>query len=438
LRTGQFLEEVEDQRHRLGVGRVGRGRHPDLFRRGYTRELAMKILGKDPCAGSRRFRQHHSDDVVLALAGMGDVIAGPDSCRHLDTEVPKDDSLFAGGKFLPSGGPEIGRDHREELLITVGSSPFQVDSFEHGSGVAETGFVVDVIMKLELFEGCLNLADGPATTHSEEDVARDPGDDLAYERPQSDQLDGGPSQRDIGEPGGDAEGDATRNSKEEKSSENRHEEEGAGYFNWIDSPGQRHQAHDSDQYQPRHEEEGLGAFKGQVDPRAHRCSVWGCRRVPEYHRGRPVPALFRPRLAVLVLFGVFLIPVVLSSLRGLTHVVSCTREIARPFEVAVGDEERPVITGSAVVEAGVEQECGGALEVDVSVSARGPNEIAVTVPITNEGLTAWRGTVRLRVGRTVIPFQIGLVPAGETRSETIVLRLPDGTTGFSGSLLIGP
>jgi hypothetical protein len=46
--------------------------------------------------------------------------------------------------------------------------------------------------------------------------------------------------------------------------------------------------------------------------------------------------------------------------------------------------------------------------------------------------------VRLQVGNTVIPFQIGLVPAGETRSETIVLRLPAGTTGFSGSLLIGP
>jgi hypothetical protein len=151
-----------------------------------------------------------------------------------------------------------------------------------------------------------------------------------------------------------------------------------------------------------------------------------------------VPALLRPRLAVFILFGVFLIPVVLSSLRGLTHVVSCTREIARPFEVAVGDEERPVITGSAVVEAGAEQQCGGALDVDVSVSARGPNEIAVTVPITNEGPTPWRGTVRLRVGNTVIPFQIGLVPAGETRSETIVLRLPEGTTGFSGSLLIGP
>jgi hypothetical protein len=152
----------------------------------------------------------------------------------------------------------------------------------------------------------------------------------------------------------------------------------------------------------------------------------------------PVPALLRPRVAIFVLFGVFLIPVLLSSLRGLTHVVSCTREIARPFSVAVGDETSPVIAGSAVVEAGAAQQCGADLNVDVSVSARGPNEIAVTVPISNAGTSAWRGTVRLQVGETVIPFRIGLVPAGETRSETIVLRLPEGTTGFSGSLLIGP
>jgi hypothetical protein len=151
-----------------------------------------------------------------------------------------------------------------------------------------------------------------------------------------------------------------------------------------------------------------------------------------------VPALLRPRVALFVLFGVFLIPVILSSLKGLTHVVSCTSEIARPFEVSVGDEDRPVITGSAIVEAGVEEPCGGALKVDVLVTAQGPNQIAVTVPITNEGSSAWWGTVRMRVGRTVIPFQIGLVPAGETRSETIVLRLPSGTTGFTGSLLIGP
>jgi len=438
LRTVQFLEEVEDQRHRLRVGRVGRGRHSDLRLRGQTGQLAMEILGKNLCSGCGRLRQHHPDDVVLALPGMGDMISCPDPCRHLDTEVAKDSPLFAGGKVLPTGCPEIGRDHREELLIPIGSSPFEVDGFEHGPGVAEARLVVDVIMKLELFESCLNLADGPATAHSEDDVARYPSDDLAHQRPQPDQLDGGPSQRDVGEPGGDAERNAARNPEKEKSSEYRHEKERAGHLDWIDSPGQRDQANDSDQDQPRHKEEGLGAVKGQGDPGAHHRSVWGSRRVPEYHRRSPVPALLRPRLAVFILFGVFLIPVVLSSLRGLTHVVSCTREIARPFEVAVGDGERPVITGSAVVEAGAAQQCGGTLDVDVSVSARGPNEIAVTVPITNKGLTPWRGTVRLRVGNTVIPFQIGLVPAGETRSETIVLRLPDGTTGFSGSLLIGP
>ena len=134
----------------------------------------------------------------------------------------------------------------------------------------------------------------------------------------------------------------------------------------------------------------------------------------------------------------FLIPVLLSSLRGLTHVVSCTREIARPFSVAVGDETSPIITGSAVVEAGAQPACGDEIRVDVSVAERGPNEIAVTIPIANDGASAWRGTVRLQVGTTVIPFDIGLVPPGQTRSETIVLRLPDGTTGFSGSLLIGP
>ena len=164
----------------------------------------------------------------------------------------------------------------------------------------------------------------------------------------------------------------------------------------------------------------------------------GSRPAPEYHRPGPVPALLRPRVAVFVLFGVFLIPVVLSSLRGLTHVVSCTREIARPFEVAVGEEDRPVITGSAVVEAGAAEPCGGALNVDVSVSARGPNEIAVTVPITNDGTNAWRGTVRLQGGQDgdSLPDRSG--SGGRDSIGNHRAALARGTTGFSGSLLIGP
>lgn len=417
---------------------MGCGRHSDLRLRGQTDQLAVEILGEDARSGGRGLRQHHPDDVVLALAGVGDMISRPNPGRHLDAEVTKNGALFARRQLLPPGGLEIRGDNREELLVPIGPSPFEVDGLEHGPGVAETGLVVDVVVKLELLQRCLDLTDRPSATHSEDDVARHPGDDLARQRAQSDQLDRRPSQGDVGRPCRNAESDASRNPEKEKAGEHRNEQESPGHLDRIDAPGQRHQTDDSDQNQPRHQQKCLGAFEGKGDAGAHGCSVWGSRRVPEYHRQGPVPALLRPRLAIFVLFGVFLIPVVLSSLRGLTHVVSCTREIARPFEVSVGDEDRPVITGSAVVEAGAEEQCGGALEVDVSVSARGPNEIAVTVPITNEGITPWRGTVRLRVGNTVIPFQIGLVPAGETRSETIVLRLPDGTTGFSGSLLIGP
>jgi hypothetical protein len=139
---------------------------------------------------------------------------------------------------------------------------------------------------------------------------------------------------------------------------------------------------------------------------------------------------------VAVLFGVFLIPVMLSSLRGLTHVVSCTDEVEQPFQVQFTNGDA-VLTGSAVVVAEAEETCGQ-LTAEMSVRADGANRLAVTIPITNRGEGAWRGTVRLEVGSTVIPVAIGLVPAGETRSETVILRLPDGVSNFHGSLLIGP
>ncbi|HUO47116.1 MAG TPA: hypothetical protein VM470_09845 [Acidimicrobiia bacterium] len=149
-----------------------------------------------------------------------------------------------------------------------------------------------------------------------------------------------------------------------------------------------------------------------------------------------MPALLRSRLAVAVLFGVFLIPVLLSSMRGLTHVVSCTEEVERPFQVEfVGGEA--LLTGSAVVVAGEERLCGQ-LTASMSVRSDGANRLAVTIPISNSGEGAWRGTVQLEVGSTVVPVSLGLVPAGESRSPTVILRLPEGVSSFRGSLLIGP
>ena len=65
-------------------------------------------------------------------------------------------------------------------------------------------------------------------------------------------------------------------------------------------------------------------------------------------------------------------------------------------------------------------------------------EIELILPITNHTDDLWRGTVSVVVGRTTIPVDIGEVPAGETRSDSIDLELDQGTTELSGSLLIGP
>jgi len=150
-----------------------------------------------------------------------------------------------------------------------------------------------------------------------------------------------------------------------------------------------------------------------------------------------VPLLLRLRVALVALFGVLLIPIGFSSMRGLTHIVSCSAEISKPFEVTFDANGTPLLTGSSVVEAGTDPVCRS-LRTDLSLRTVGPNRVEVTVPITNEGTDAWQGTVALMVGEVEIPIRIGLVPPGETRSETLVLNLPAGVTGFSGELLIGP
>ena len=63
----------------------------------------------------------------------------------------------------------------------------------------------------------------------------------------------------------------------------------------------------------------------------------------------------------------------------------------------------------------------------------------LTLAITNGSDYGWRGSVRLDLGGTTIPVDIGHVGPGETASETFEVRLDSGRTyEVAGSLLIGP
>jgi hypothetical protein len=151
-----------------------------------------------------------------------------------------------------------------------------------------------------------------------------------------------------------------------------------------------------------------------------------------------MPTTLRSRVALLSLMGVFLIPVTASSLRGLTHVLTCREEVDTPFSMVISDVGDPLITTSNRIERGQEAGVCGGLSLDMAASIDPDGRVAMTLPITNHSDHPWRGTVSLSIGDTTVPVDIGSIDAGQTEADTIRLRLDSGTHELRGSLLIGP
>jgi hypothetical protein len=152
-----------------------------------------------------------------------------------------------------------------------------------------------------------------------------------------------------------------------------------------------------------------------------------------------VPPALRSRLALFALLGAFLIPITTSSLRGLTHVVTCKERTETPFTIITPKTGNPIVTSSTRFERGPNPPpvCGG-LALDVRVRSEGPGRLAITLPITNNTRFTWRGTVTLRLGKVLVPAAIGDIPPGETRSDTLHVKFDPGSREISGSLLVGP
>jgi hypothetical protein len=151
-----------------------------------------------------------------------------------------------------------------------------------------------------------------------------------------------------------------------------------------------------------------------------------------------LPAILRSRVALFAFVGVFLVPLALSSLRGLTHILVCAEEAGTPFTLAVPNEGRQHLTSSARMARGHQEGICGGLSLDLAARDAGHGKVAVVVPITNGSNFGWQGTVKLELGSTSLPVRIGSIPPGHTRSDKLTLRLPPGTHELNGSLLIGP
>ena len=156
-----------------------------------------------------------------------------------------------------------------------------------------------------------------------------------------------------------------------------------------------------------------------------------------------MPSALRSRLALFALLGAFLIPIGMSSLRGLTHVLTCKEAAETPFTLITPEGMEPqLLSSSRITEDTSEFLCeddqGKGLSLNMGARAQGPGKVDMILPITNHSDYLWQGTVTLMVGDTSIPADIGKIPAGETRTDILELKLDPGETEVNGSLLIGP
>lgn len=151
-----------------------------------------------------------------------------------------------------------------------------------------------------------------------------------------------------------------------------------------------------------------------------------------------MPTTLRARVALFLLVGAFLIPVFLTTLRGLSHVLTCEDTVREPFAFQIVRNADPIQISTGVIRRGEPQTLCGGLLVHLSARSESDRRIALDVPITNDSPHPWNGTVLLQLGDTSLPVDIGSVEPGATETDTLILDLDPGMHELSGSLLIGP
>lgn len=151
-----------------------------------------------------------------------------------------------------------------------------------------------------------------------------------------------------------------------------------------------------------------------------------------------MPPALRSRIALLVLLGAFLIPIGTSSLRGLTHILTCRDRAEIPFTLIVPKSGPPVIISSRSIERNAPVGVCGGLVLDMGVGPGGPGRVRLQLPITNHTKFDWKGSVSLKIGSTFVPVDIGEIKSGATEQDTIRVKVNPGEVQVNGSLLIGP
>jgi hypothetical protein len=150
-----------------------------------------------------------------------------------------------------------------------------------------------------------------------------------------------------------------------------------------------------------------------------------------------MPATLRSRLSLILAAAVFFLPALVSSPRGLTHLLTCRQDTQSPFTMLIRQGMHPVLATSESGSEGTNTLCGG-LTLDIRASAKATDTISMRVNLRNQTAHPWRGTVTMTVGGLLLPIPMGRVGPGGTASGSVDLHLLPGAHDLQGALLLGP
>ncbi len=134
-----------------------------------------------------------------------------------------------------------------------------------------------------------------------------------------------------------------------------------------------------------------------------------------------------------------MIPLLTSSLGGLTHRTSCRTAYTPDFDV-IADGATEAVVSSAIVltrdAPSAPLRCPG-FSLDALVNPSGPTTLSTAVSVTNASTSSAHVTAHISVGGRNSFRPIGVLGSGQTVQKTFVVHVPKGSSVLRARLLLG-
>ncbi len=152
-----------------------------------------------------------------------------------------------------------------------------------------------------------------------------------------------------------------------------------------------------------------------------------------------IPSLRLPPWWTISLATAIVLPLLTSSLGGLTHRVSCRGAFTPDFEVTADGAAEPLIASAIVLTRDAPTEpvrCAG-FTIDARVNPVSASGVATVIAAANTSTKDAHATVEVTIGGRRSEIPLGVITSGGSLEKTITVHVPRGTSVLKARLLLG-